>query len=164
MGWLANIVGVMVVFYAISMRQSRTDDREAELDKLRNDQKVAEFWGLDSAEEKRQLNEKIAQQHSAKNNWKFAIRNWGAISLGILLVLGSRMLNEKALFGQDDGIVIAIGFALFWFYKHGKVLSKLERALSWQEQMLRSVKDHAEDMRKGSIEEYLELKEKIAKL
>jgi hypothetical protein len=51
---------------------------------------------------------------------------------------------------------VLYGMVLYYFYLRN--MRKLERRIGWLEMMLRAVKSHAEDMRKASIDENLQLR------
>ncbi len=65
---------------------------------------------------------------------------------------------------DNAGYAVAVAMAIYYIYQLTKRLDKAESEIKWLDDMLKVVKTHAEDMRKGSIENIVQLEERLDRL
>jgi hypothetical protein len=139
---------------------------------LKQEIRAAKFWGYDAMSEEKRYTEKIAEQEHWRNNIKFKLGNWTALVVGAVLCLiaAAVWLDENPshtagqlwdLIGKFAGYAVVGGMLLYWGYRLSNRLDRAENEIAWLSQTLRAVKDHAEDLRKGSINNFLELKNRL---
>jgi hypothetical protein len=145
--------------------------------------RLAKFWNYTAEEEQKDRADKIAEHKNWENVIKFELGNWTAFLIGavILLVAAEFWFGENpshtwgllwnGIWGllwngiKDNArIAVPLGLAAYFVYHLGKRLDKAESEIGGLNHMLKVVKDHAENMRQGSIEEILELKGRLDRL
>jgi hypothetical protein len=173
-GWIFGIA-MLVFMYGIGSRFQRRDERQSDLTRLDEEIRLAKFWNYTAEREQKDRADKIAKHKNWRNNIKFELGNWTAFLLGAAILLVAAVFwfgeNPSHSWGllwngikDNAGIVVALGLAAYLVYHLAKRLDKTESEIRWLNQMLKNVKDHAEDMRKGSIDDILELKERLDRL
>jgi hypothetical protein len=169
------VVAMLVFMYGIGRRFQRRDEHQSDLARLDEEVRLAKFWNYTAEEEQKDRADKIAEHKNWENVIKFELGNWTAFLIGavILLVAAEFWFGENPSHtwdllwnGVKDNawIVFPLGLAVYFVYHLGKRLDKAESEIGWLNHMLKVVKDHAENMRQGSIEEILELKGRLDRL
>jgi low affinity Fe/Cu permease len=170
------VIAMLVFMYGIGSCLQRRDEHQYDLAQLDEEIRLAEFWNDTAAAERKQKDrvDKIAEHKNWRNIIKFELGNWTAFLIGAAILLVAALL----WFGEDPshtwglvwhhmdntGIIVPLGLAAYWVYHLNKRLGKAESEIGWLNRMLKVVKDHAEDMRKGSIENYLKTKDLLDRL
>lgn len=170
-GWIF-VVGVVFIMYGISARLLRREDHQSELSSFDEEIRLAKFWGYSAEDKEKSRAELIAEHEHWWNKFKFELGNWIVFLIGaaILLVAAVLWFGEDPshtwgqLWSDMKGFIVPVGLAGWWFYGLDKRLGNVEKEINWLNRMLVAVKDHAENMRKGSIENFLELKDRLDKL
>jgi low affinity Fe/Cu permease len=172
------VIAMLVFMYGIGSRFQRRDEHQYDLAQLDEEIRLAEFWNDTATAERKQKDraDKIAEHKNWRNIIKFELGNWTAFLIGaaILLVATLLWIGEnpshtwgliwKRIYEMEIAIPLGGGLAAYWIYHLNKRLGKAESEIGWLNRMLKVVKDHAEDMRKGSIENYLETKDLLDRL
>jgi hypothetical protein len=173
-GWIF-VVAMLFIMLGISARVQRREDHQSDLTRLDEEIRLARFWGDNADYEEKSRADLVAEHKNWWSNIKFELGNWTAFLIGaaILLVAAVLWLGEDPSHtwgliwsGIKDsaGFIFLLGLAAYLFYGLDKRLGNLEREISWLNRILKALKDHAEGMRKSSIENFLELKDRLDKL
>jgi len=171
MSGLILTIGILFFLYGIGARFQRREERTSELAGLDEQIRVADFWGHDANDERKARAEKVAEYKNWRNNIKFELFNWVTFLIGAALCLFAVLDESRASLDRlwesikDRAIYVFIGgIAIYYAYQLLKRLEKAESEIRWLNYMLKGVKDHAEDMRKGSINNILQLAERVKRL
>jgi hypothetical protein len=169
------IFGIIILLNGLSTLWEHNEEQSWELADLDGEIKDAEFWGYDAESAHKARSEKIAEYKSWRNNIQFVLSNWKYdwqyFVIGGVLCLVATVLwfNENQAHIWDRlwdlfGAVIAgvIGWALY--SRLIRQWGKAQREIRWLNSMLKQVKDHAENMRKASINDIAKVKDRLDKL
>jgi hypothetical protein len=169
-GWIFGIA-MLVFMFGIGARFARRDRRRSDLARLDEEIRLAKFWGFSAETEQKDRADMIAEHKNWRKNIRFELGNWIAFLIGAAILLIAAVLwfgeNPSHTWGQlqqriTDVVpyVFGFGFVCYYAFQMAKQIDKTESEVRWLNHMLKVVKDHAEDMRKGSIDDILELKKR----
>ena len=173
MSGLILVIGILFFLYGIGSRLQRREEHSSELAGLDDQIRVANFWGHDTSNERKARADKIAEHKDWRNNIKFELFSWITFVIGAALCLFATVLDEGRANSLDRvwdyirdraAYAFIVGIAIYYAYRLMKRLDRAESEIRWLNRMLKVVKDHAEDMRKGSIENILQLAKRLDRL
>jgi hypothetical protein len=173
-GWLFAIA-IVIFASAVMKRGQRADDRENELIRLEHESRATKFWGLSNETQDEAHKGKVEEHRDRRKNFWFECAFWGWVLAGLVLCVVAtiiwiddepgRTLDTAWDAAQKFLIYVCIGTLALWaLYRLLKRLDKADKEIEWLNHMLNAVKNHAEDLRKGSIENFLELRDRLDKL
>jgi hypothetical protein len=168
MSWWIGAAAFIVLYVAITKQFEGIEERANELDELKRELEEKQFWGFSTRAEEREAKEKLAEKTSEREGWKktfgwlkwylfggLLVAFWGVIWFGEdeshTWVAFSDIVSWRALFGITVVVI----------YKVVKRFEGLERKIAFINQRLKAVKEHAESMRKASIDEYLQMRDRL---
>src|SRR5262249_7768415 len=130
-----------------------------------------EFWGYGLDTARRVRAEKLAEHKGWRNNISFKLANWAVLATGALIGLiataiwinqaPTRTWDELWDHAKTGAVVPIVALSVYYLLKR---LDRAEAEIKWLNQKMRAVKDHAEDMRKASIDDHLVLQERVDRL
>jgi hypothetical protein len=166
----AYVLGVIIFYAALIMRGQRSEDLRLELQDLRDERAENFFWDMRTDEQDKAIADKTTDYNSWSNKLKFEAKFFGLILAsafscgvaGLLWIINNP--NPPDWKEVSDPIFlwfIVVPLVSFAYAKSLAKIDEIDHQLRWLRQMLKVVKDRSEDMRKASINEYLELKTRI---
>jgi hypothetical protein len=173
-GWILA-AAILVFMYGMGSRLVRRKDRQWDLDRLDEDIKLSKFWGFNAENDEKARADKIAEHKNWRSNIKFELGNWIAFMIGAALLV----LSQAVWVGEDPSrswdqlwnkindnawLVILSGVAVIFVYRFKNRMDLAESEIRWLNHTLKAVKDHAEDMRKGSIKDILKVQDRLDRL
>jgi hypothetical protein len=163
------VIGFLLVYAAIMMRLQRREDYQTDLENAEYENKTELFWGMSTEGEDQRIKEIREQGYGTRmERFKFAAQNWSMAIIGglILLFLWINRETPKEPWKSDITNVFLFAGILgsYSYYQFLRIIHRLERHIGWLEQMLRAVNSHSESMRKGSIDEYIQLRARLDSL
>ena len=125
MSFYVFIFGAWLLFVVIRFRLSHNDKRGAELRKLKQDVRTAEFMGYDAASKEKAYQEEIARQEDWWDNLKFNSVFWTVTAVGTLacLIAAAMWVDEQStrtasqlwdLISNYGWLVVLGGVLLHW--------------------------------------------------
>jgi hypothetical protein len=171
--WLF-IVGFFLFWAGVKKRLLRADARENELNELDLERRQARLWDDGDAADTERAYKNKKLEHG-KFDLVFESVCWALFAASGLCVAAGFYFWfdedpshtwEKALTTSFELLMAgAFGCYFLWLlYRQAKALDKAEGEIRWLTQALINVRRHAEDMRKGSIDNFLELRERLDQL
>jgi hypothetical protein len=141
------IVGAWILLQTIARRIDRKADRQNELESLKRERKLSEFWGFNTEGDDKRYQQKLME----KENWKEKLKFVCYCVLGGLVFATGAMIwfNEDKSHTWDMAYTFlgscVVGIFLLWnWYKMTKKVDKLSVEINELNHMLKVVKDHAE--------------------
>jgi len=155
------ITGLYVLGVGVMRYFQWKEDHRLDLERLERERRETKFWGFDTDDVDRQYKEKLAE----KRSWKDSAADWGWFVAGVVICAIAVAMDEAwdKLTGLLTGFVVLL-IGLWWIYHLLKRLDKADHEIAWLNQTLLAVKNHTESMRKGSIEEFVELRDRLDRL
>jgi hypothetical protein len=158
------IIGLVLLWAAVSSRLARRELRNAELAALDYPIRVATFWERDATAAREAHLDKFLKNKNWRNNLRFELTNWTIFGIGAALCLLGVVLS----LGDDQShiwdrvwdivgpFVIAV-VGIYYVYQLMKRLDKAESEVRWLSFMLKQVKDN------GQVD-YAELERRLERL
>lgn len=169
---LLFIFGFSALLAGFGRRYALREESESEIEKVKRERKNSIFWGYSTEEEDKEIDRIVAERNNWKDRFKYELTCWGMDIICVVIFIG----GVVAWFGDDKNhtwdelsnnainfIVLAVAVWVFYI-KRGEKIYELDAEIDELNHMLKVVKDQAVGMRKGSIIEYLELKDRLDKL
>ncbi|SRR6266496_260748 len=164
------VIALLILLVGVNWRVERRRDFAHDLEIVERERNEAEFWGFSTEAEGRRKKERL-EGGDWKNTLRFEIVCWGLYIVGgFLLVIGTVMwLDEDqnhtwTELAKFTGFAVLAMLAVWFVYRMEQKLENTERAIGEIKLRLKAVKDHAENMRKGSIDNFVELRDRLDKL
>ena len=162
------IIGLILICAGLLKRAQRWEDHRLELEPLENERELSIFWGSDTATYDKEIALRIAELNDWKSKLKFESFFWCLLLLGGLSLALSAMIwlgeERNHTWSELGEIVIKFGglvCLVLIFYWLNEKIQRADNQIARLKYMLKVVKDHAEDMRKASIDDHIELKARI---
>jgi hypothetical protein len=172
-GWLFAFA-IVIFASAVMKRGQRAEDREHELIRLELERRTTKFWGL-SGNQNEAHNGTVEEHRDRKKRFWFECAFWGWVLAGFVLCVVATIIwidedpvhTWEAAWDAAQKILLYVcvgALALWGLYRLLKQLDKADKEIEWLNRMLNAVNSHAEEMRKGSIESFLELRDRVDRL
>jgi hypothetical protein len=162
-------ISVLILFWSVRVRFGRRDALAKELEKLQRDRDYSEIYGGDAEskdDEKRR--ESLERGGDRDQRAMFALVCWGSHTISaVLAAIGAALwLNEDQSHTLIDFLkCVAVILMVVWFawilLSAASRFARFERDIVWLKQVLRGLHSSAVNMRRTSIDEYMELNDRI---
>jgi hypothetical protein len=163
------LVGYFVLFWGVSKRFERMENRANQLELTERKRSHAKEWGFPQEEIDRLYALKVTKENGRKEIAKFESTCRNLHILGwLLLIIAIAMLFGEDLNHYELGNIVAIlgVFVLLGInvLQTDKRFDKLDMEIAWLNHMLKVINDHSENIKTALVDRNLKMADRLNKV